>query len=65
MNDGQWPREESAFAEALKNYQKAEADLKKEDNPTTRQQLLTALKALIVASRQLKRSQQTNVPATP
>ena len=64
MNDEPWLTEQRAFDEALRNYQTAEAELKKEDNTTTRQQLLEALKAFIVASRQLKRSKQENIPVT-
>lgn len=63
MKDGPSPGEEAAFYEALKNYQKAEAELKKEDNAATREQLLAALKALNKASRELKIRKQENIPA--
>ena len=63
MQDGPWLTEQRVFDEALRNYQTAEAELKKEDNAATREQLLAALKALNKASRELKIRKQENIPA--
>ena len=63
MKDGPGLREEAVFDEALRDYQNAEAELRKEDNPNTRQHLLDALRALNRASRDLTIRKQENIPA--
>jgi len=63
MKDGPGLSEEAVFDEALRDYQKAEAELRKDDNPKTRQQLLDALRALNRASRELTLRKQENIPA--